>query len=482
MYCLRIAERAKSSAATEISFQTISIATRGVHWTCNVVQPTSRITGARPDAKGLCLQARSRNGAFNKELSQLKCLIINVLYPPIIFGGAEKSVALLATGLARYGHDVTVVSLHPKNSQTVEEIDGVTVYRLPIDNIYWPYGAIEKRGLWRRIKWHTKDMWNSQAGQRVAAIIKEVKPDVVHTNNIRGMSVSVWGAARRLGVPVIHTLRDYSIMCIYGGMFRSGANCKKQCVECWAFSQIRNYQSKKIDAIVSNSQSVLTTHQRADFFFNVKSHVIFNIGRNPSVEYNVNTDPEILSFGYIGRIEPMKGVEIILQAIARMKPGKWRLVIAGRGSADYEISLKERFPSSEIVWLGFVDPLKFYSLIDVCLVPSIWGEPLPRALLESFSYGKSAICSMAGGNLEAAALGRQVASYPAEDVDALVAILSNAIDHPAPWKAGGFASAGAEAQISENAIVKKYTEAYELAIASMHPSRVVQGRTNKADR
>jgi len=253
-------------------------------------------------------------------------------------------------------------------------------------------------------------------------------------------------------------------------MFRSGANCQRQCVECKLFSEIRRFQSSKISAVVANSARVLETHQKAGFFQRIKSHVIFNIGRNASGQLSSKLESPNLTFGYIGRIEPMKGVEIVLEAISRLKHNNWRLVIAGHGNDEYVAHLKQKFSRGEIVWLGFVEPLAFYSEIDVCLVPSIWEEPLPRALLESFSYGKSAICSSVGGNLEAAALGRQVESYPAEDIDALAEILARATENPSLWKAGGFASPEAEAQISETSIVTKYANAYALAMDGAAPA------------
>ena len=59
---------------------------------------------------------------------------------PEIVGGAEVSVSLLAEALAAGGHEVTAVCLHNGPDTAIDQLKGVNVYRLPIDNYYWPFG------------------------------------------------------------------------------------------------------------------------------------------------------------------------------------------------------------------------------------------------------------------------------------------------------------------------------------------------------
>jgi glycosyltransferase involved in cell wall biosynthesis len=70
----------------------------------------------------------------------MKILIISTLYPPHVIGGAEKAAAELAEAMVRRGHVAVVVSLHPGSNEVVEDRNGVRVYRLPVDNFYWPFG------------------------------------------------------------------------------------------------------------------------------------------------------------------------------------------------------------------------------------------------------------------------------------------------------------------------------------------------------
>ena len=135
------------------------------------------------------------------------------MYPPEIVGGAEVSVALLAEALAQRGHQVVVVCLHRERGFVVGERDGVRVYRVLIDNFYWPFENNRRRSVLRKLAWHLRDTWNQKAAHRFADILDEENPDVVHTNNLSGFSVSVWREARQRGIRIVHTLRDYSLLC-----------------------------------------------------------------------------------------------------------------------------------------------------------------------------------------------------------------------------------------------------------------------------
>jgi len=55
-----------------------------------------------------------------------------------MYRGAEKAACELAEALVRRDHAVVVVSLHPESNEVVEDRNGVRVYRLPLDNFYWP--------------------------------------------------------------------------------------------------------------------------------------------------------------------------------------------------------------------------------------------------------------------------------------------------------------------------------------------------------
>ena len=97
----------------------------------------------------------------------MKILIISTLYPPHVIGGAEKAAAELAEALVHRGHVVVVITLHPGSSEVVEDRNGVRVYRLPVDNFYWPFGRKKKPNGFYRLAWHIREVWNPVAARRI---------------------------------------------------------------------------------------------------------------------------------------------------------------------------------------------------------------------------------------------------------------------------------------------------------------------------
>ncbi len=387
-------------------------------------------------------------------------LIVNTLYPPSQVGGAEKSVSLLAEALVRAGNRVICVCLTNASSRIDEERNGVTVVRLPLDNIYWPYDGGAKPSGPKRILWHLIDMWNVKAARRFGPLLDEFKPDVVHTNNLTGFSVAVWHEVRQRGIPIVHTLRDYSLACGRSALFRDNHLCETRCLDCKALTAVRQWKSTEVDKVASNSAYVIAAHDQHGFFKGKPSAVIYNIADLSAKPTRANTPDDTLVFGFIGRVEEEKGIEVVLEATRAMETSNWRLAIAGRGIPEYVEGLKAKYNDPRIEWLGFASPDTFYSSIDTSLIASIWPEPLPRTLIESFAYGRSAICARSGGIPEIAAQGKCVAEYDAFDVAALARLMDAAVRDANRWKDAHTPDPAFFAAFSEAEIVGRYTDLY----------------------
>jgi glycosyltransferase involved in cell wall biosynthesis len=392
----------------------------------------------------------------------MRVLLINTLYPPLQIGGAEKSVGLLAEALARSGDSVAVISLHPEDDEAFEQNGGVRIYRLPLDNRYWPFGRKERGSMPQRFLWHLGDAFNREAARRVGDILDRERPEVVHTNNLLGFSVSVWNEIKARNIRLVHTLRDYYLLCPRCTVFRHGAICESRCVECVAVTANRKPASSMPDAVIANSAYVLEKHRRHGYFDGVPSSVIYNVA---DTDLAVPPRPRppgdhSLVLGFIGKIEPEKGIEVALEATRLIRSPNWRLRIAGSGYRAYIDDLQRRFPDPRIEWLGFTAAREFYASIDISLIPSIWAEPLPRTLIESFAAGKSAICAASGGTPEIVPLGKVVELYSAQDPSALGAAIDRAFADQERWRSGGPAYPGALDIFSESAIATRYRAVY----------------------
>jgi glycosyltransferase involved in cell wall biosynthesis len=330
----------------------------------------------------------------------MKVLIVNTLYPPTVVGGAERSVALLARALRNRGLEVVVATLGTSPHGSVEELDDIEVHRLPLRNLYWPFSDSHPGPM--RMAWHALDTLNPIAGLEIERLIRRVRPNVVHTNNLAGFSVAAWAAAWRHRIPLVHTLRDYYLLCPRTTMFRAGRTCERRCMGCRAFDAPRQWLSSVPTAVVGNSNFILERHLAAGYFRGaLVRERVFNIdgGTSRSREpKGIGRRP--VRFGFIGRIHPSKGVHVMLEAMDQVTPRKWRALIAGTAGSDYGRSLKSRFARSEVEFVDWLEPGTFFERVDVLVVPSLWHDPLPRVIIEAFSHGVPVIGSERGGITE----------------------------------------------------------------------------------
>jgi glycosyltransferase involved in cell wall biosynthesis len=393
----------------------------------------------------------------------VKVVLIGSMYPPYAFGGAEKAIAMLAEALVRRGHNVVVVTLCPGTLERTEERNGMRVYHLPLDNVYWPFTHGTKPGPLMRIAWHLREMWNWKAERRVGRILDLETPDIVHTNNIIGFSVAVWRAVRRRNIRLVHTLHDYYLLCPRTTLYRRGKSCEGHCLSCRLLAANRKAASQLPDEIVSVSQFTLDKHKRLGFFHNVPSRVSYNIqSTTEDLKRSAFTSaqPDLLSFGFIGRIEPEKGIEIVLQATLQLNQPGWRLKIAGKGTDDYVNHLKMKYADERIDWLGFTTPTEFYPNVDVVVIPSQWDEPLGYVCIESLHEGKPLICARVGGLPEIAQLSKVVEYFPPGNAKELARVMNSALGDPIRWKRNTPPASTALQPFTEQFVVDKYLSAY----------------------
>lgn len=411
----------------------------------------------------------------------MKILIISTLYPPHVIGGAEKAAAQLAEALVRRGHVVVVVSLHPGSCESVDERNGVRVYRLPMDNFYWPFGRKEKPNILRRLAWHIREIWNPAAARRIGRILDAEMPEAVNTHNVSGFSLAVWREVKRRNLRLVHTLHDYYLMCPRCTLFDRARNCEKRCLSCRVLTVNRRGLSRLPDSVVSVSRHALDEHTRRHYLEDRPATVIYNIqgasrpfpSKTPQGGGQLSGD---LIFGFIGRVEEEKGIETLLAASRQLHRSNWRLKIAGKGLDDYVKSLANRFPDPRIEWLGFTDAEKFYASVDVVILPSLWAEPLPYVCVESLHAGLSLICALSGGIQEIAQLSDRVEFFPAGNPRALADKMNLALASPQEWRERRVPDASRLAAFREEYVVQKYLREYALQEAT-DPNRLECGST-----
>ena len=169
------------------------------------------------------------------------------------------------------------------------------------------------------------------------------------------------------------------------------------------------------------------------------------------------------TFGYLGRIAFEKGVGTILEA-GRKVTGDWRLIVAGRAVNGLE-PFEELAEGLPVEFLGFVEPKAFFESVDVLIVPSIWAEPLPRTILESYAMGVPALGAAVGGIPELIGADNTDWLFPGADHDALARHMNRlvAAGREALPGLGSFASVLEET--TPDVVVNRYLDLYRGALA-----------------
>lgn len=242
------------------------------------------------------------------------------------------------------------------------------------------------------------------AYRKICKIIKEFRPDIVHTHASKAGAIGRL-AAIRCGVPVIvHTFHGH-VFKGYFGNFKTSV-----------FKAIERYLSHKSTAIIaiSNLQKEELTH-----VYKVckpeKTHVVplgFDLARftenqpEKRIAFRLKfaLEDDQIAIGIIGRLAPIKNHYLFIDAVdflnAQTKK-KFKAIIIGDGETRSELEAYVLSKSAETQacilfagWMKEVD-LALAGLDLVCL--SSKNEGTPVSLIEAQAAGKFIISTNVGG-------------------------------------------------------------------------------------
>ena len=90
---------------------------------------------------------------------------------------------------------------------------------------------------------------------------------------------------------------------------------------------------------------------------------------------------------FVGRVSEENGLQTIIGHLNKIK--EYKVLVLGEGALKKE--LEEKY--TNVTFLGFQNPEKYYKEASIALVPSIWKTNAPYAVLEAMAYGLCVIAS-----------------------------------------------------------------------------------------
>src|SRR5437867_2174733 len=145
----------------------------------------------------------------------MKICLITPLFNPWNVGGAEKYVNTLAEELAKHHEVVVITTTGPTPRKQDRSGCNPKILEIKPLNIYSFYFSCQNLApirLSKRLLWLLFSMWSFSSFIQIRKILHAEKPDLIHTNGIKGLSISVFSLIKRMGIPHVHTIHDYELI------------------------------------------------------------------------------------------------------------------------------------------------------------------------------------------------------------------------------------------------------------------------------
>jgi glycosyltransferase involved in cell wall biosynthesis len=418
----------------------------------------------------------------------MRILLASDHYPPFI-GGAHRQTRLLASGMARRGHDVTVVTPWHGDLPTVEKDDGVVVHRIKQLRTALPALARDRRQRHQPPFPDPVTIWG------LRRVIAATRPDVI---NVHGwFAFSVAAALGRRRIPLLVSARDYGYFCATRTLVQKGAPCDGpaplKCLACagsyygapkgWVtaagVAMCRPLLVRKMTGLHSISSYVNEVtrrfllgpgnpHMHGRFievtipdFLAVDAPGVAGTD-NPEVAAQLALLPNEPFILFVGAFRKVKGLETLFAAYRRLSSAP-PLVLIG----TFERDSPRDFPREAIVLtdVPHVAVMAAWDRAMFGVMPSLLPEPLGSAVAEAMSRGKPVIGTQLGGHVDMVDETNGIL-VPQGDAASLAQAMEELIRDPKRREAYGRAAAQRARTFAAPAVLPRMEQAYRDVIAA----------------
>lgn len=307
------------------------------------------------------------------------------------------------------GEDVVVA-----NEKYMLEENGHQVYLYTRDN-----SEIKEFTLLQKMCFPFAVLFSLKTYREIKKVIQKEAIDILHVHNTLSLiSPAVYLAGLKCGVPVVQTLHNFRIICPNALLYRDGHICE-DCLEQGMGCALRHkcYRGSYAQTLVSvlriKVYGMLGIYKKINYIcitnFN-KNKIIrkaliqsdrifvkpnFTTDINCFIEYNKRHYP----FIFVGRIEEIKGIKVILEAWRILGNNAPKLLVCGNGPLEgwcqeyierYHLAVEMR---------GYVPNDKVRYLIAdsrVLIQASQVYEAFSLTIIEAYSVGTAVLGSNRG--------------------------------------------------------------------------------------
>ncbi len=320
----------------------------------------------------------------------MKILFVSETYYPHL-NGVYYFVCRVAPLLQQKGHQVAVIAPSENIHFAKKKINNIDVYVMPsLPLLYYP-----------KLRFPIPVLLQS----RIKDLINEFKPDLIHIQDHFILSKAVVEVNKKLKIPIVGT--NHFMPENLTSLFKNDTIKK----------MVENFMWSRFSYVFNQVLLVTTPTETGACLIRPKlnsSVVAISSGINIE-EYNPlgNTDelkekynlPDKPVLLYVGRLDPEKRIEEILQAVAvALKKIDFYFVVVGKGvrKSALENLAKELGIENRVIFTGFVSDqdLPFFYKFSRCFIIASRAELLSLVTLQAMASGLPVIAVNAGALAE----------------------------------------------------------------------------------
>lgn len=366
----------------------------------------------------------------------MRILMVNKFLHPN--GGSETYIFKLGEYLQSIGHEVEYFGMEHEGRCVGNHAE---LYTTDMD--------FHTGSRLKQLTYPLKTIYSAEAKKKMAAVLKDFQPDVVHLNNFNyqltpSIIYAVRNYEKRCGkkIKIVYTAHDYQLICPNHMMKDSQDNVCEQClhgnyIHCLKSSCIHGSKAKSlIGTAEATLYKLLKTYRAIDVVICPSEFMRKKLEENPclkgktvtlhnfidSVTYEPTKKKDYVL--YFGRYAREKGIDNIMEAAKE-------LPITCAGSGDLEEALNQ---AKGITNVGFQSGDALQTLISeaVCTIyPSTWYENCPFSVMESIMLGTPVVGADIGGIPELIEEGKTGFLFESGNAKAMVSAIKKIAENQA---------------------------------------------------
>jgi glycosyltransferase involved in cell wall biosynthesis len=316
----------------------------------------------------------------------MRILFVSETYYPHL-NGVYYFVCRIAPLLQEKGHEVAVIAPSENTHSAKKKIDGIDIYVMPsLPLLFYP-----------KLRFPVPFMLQSKIGK----IILDFKPDVIHLQDHFILSKAVIEINKKLNIPVVGT--NHFMPENITTLFKNKGLKKGVERFLWSrFSHVFN-QVLLVTTPTETGARLIRPHLNTKVI-PISSGIDldeFNASGQAEIirkKYGLPDNPILL---YVGRIDPEKRIEEILEAVAvAAKTINFCFVVVGKGVCKDSLEARSAALNLQdrVIFTGFVsnEDLPHFYRISRCFIIASRAELLSLVTLQAMASGLPVIAVNAG--------------------------------------------------------------------------------------